>query len=382
MRKDLSLYIHIPFCESKCKYCSFVSRVGTDAEKREYVASLLKEIELQAKKYNPFFAVYSIYIGGGTPSCLDDGEILKILQHCYKHFTVKNEAEITIELNPNSVTDNKIREYILAGVNRFSIGLQCTNGKVLRLMGRAHTVGDFDAVVARVRSRGITNISADVMIGYPGQTMNDVKDTVNHLIKLNIPHISSYMLSVEENTPLETMVNKQLAYLPSEKTVINMYTMANKMLAGHGYTRYEISNFAKTGYESRHNTIYWNGGAYLGLGVAAHSYIDGVRFSNTENIAEYNSCIEIRKKVPTASVQELTKEEIKDEFVMLSLRTEKGIDTNLYEEKFGEDFLAKNADKLKEFIKMGLITLTKNNFIKCTTSGFLVLNKLVLELTE
>ncbi len=381
MRKNLSLYIHIPFCESKCKYCNFVSKVGTEAEKREYVAALMREIEIQGKKYNPHFAIYSIYIGGGTPSCLDDGEILKILQHCYKHFTVRNEAEITIELNPNSVTDNKIREFILAGVNRFSIGLQCTNGKVLRSMGRAHTVGDFDAVVSRIRGKGITNISADIMIGYPGQSMIDIKDTVNHLVRLNVPHISSYMLSVEDNTPLQVMVDRKLTYLPTEKTVVNMYLLANRLLSEKGYERYEISNFAKPGFESRHNMIYWNGGDYLGLGVSAHSYIDGVRFSNTEDSTLYNEYLMTRKKVPIITVQELSEQEKKEEFIMLSLRTGRGIDTNLYMEKFGEDFLGKNADKLKEYIQMGLIKLTANNFIKCTTSGFLVLNKLILELS-
>ena len=381
MRSDLSLYIHIPFCESKCKYCSFVSKVGTEAEKSEYVSALLKEIELQGKKYNPFYSIYSIYIGGGTPSCLADGDILKILQHCYKHFTVRNEAEITIEVNPNSVTDNKIREFIHAGVNRFSIGLQCTNGKILRAMGRAHTVGDFDAVVSRIRGRGITNISADVMIGYPGQSMSDVKETINHLTKLNIPHISSYMLSVEPNTPLQSMIDRRMSYLPSDKMVVNMYLLVYKILKERGYARYEISNFSKPGYESKHNLIYWNGSDYLGIGTAAHSYVNGVRFSNTEKVGEYIECVNIKKKAPTISVQELTQVEKKEEFIMLSLRTERGIDTNLYREKFGEDFLGKNADKLKEFIKLGLVKLTANNFVKCTTSGFLVLNKITLDLT-
>ena len=380
MREELSLYLHIPYCESKCKYCSFVSKVGTEAEKREYVAALLKEIEMQGKRYNPFFVVVSIYIGGGTPSCLDNGEILKILQCCYKNFTVKNEAEITIELNPNSVTDDKIREYILAGANRFSIGLQCTNGKILRSMGRTHTVGDFDATVAKIRNRGVTNVSADVMIGYPGQSAADVKETITHLIKLNIPHISSYMLSVESGTPLKKMVDTGVVYLPTEKEVVNTYLSVVNMLKSNGYDRYEISNFAKQGYESRHNQVYWHGGAYLGLGVAAHSYVDGTRFSNTENITSYKECLFVKGKVPTSSVHELTKQEKKEEYIMLSLRTARGLDTNEYKEKFGEDFLGTRADKLKEFIKLGLVKLSGNNILRCTSNGYLVLNKLIVEL--
>lgn len=380
MKKDLSVYIHIPFCNSKCNYCSFVSHVANDPEKLNYLEDLKKEIILRAKEYNKFYAINTIYIGGGTPSCLPLGAIKDILQTIYKYFTVKNSAEITIELNPNSLTVEKIREYIISGVNRFSIGLQCTDSKVLTSMGRTHTLADFDKAINMIRAHGISNINADIMLGYPDQTQKAVQDTVNHLVSLNIPHISSYMLSVEDGTPLQLMVDKGVKYLPKESQVLKMYQAVLDTLVKNGYQRYEISNFAKPGFRCKHNLVYWNRGDYLGFGVAAHSYVAGVRFSNVEDTNSYNECLSFKGKPPVAVAKELTKEEKKEEFVMLELRTAEGLNTKEYEKEFGENFLAKNSKKLAEFVKLGLIVLDKEGNIKCTSNGFMVLNKLILEL--
>ena len=257
MRKNLSLYIHIPYCSSKCNYCNFVSKVGSDSEKFRYIENLKKEIKLRAKEYNSYYSIVSIYIGGGTPSSMPIGTIKDVLQTVYKFFTVKNDAEITMELNPNSVSNEKINEYIMSGVNRFSIGLQCVDASVLKNMGRTHTVSDFDNCISLIRENGISNISADIMLGYPGQSLNAVKNTVMHLIELNIPHVSSYMLSVEDGTPLQFLVDKGVKFLPNEKTIINMYQTTAKLLTEHGYYRYEISNFAKAGFMCKHNLVYW-----------------------------------------------------------------------------------------------------------------------------
>ena len=380
MKKDLSLYIHIPFCNSKCNYCSFVSHVAQEPEKLNYVENLKKEILLRAKEYNKFYAVSTIYIGGGTPSSLPLSSIKEILQTIYKVFTVKNSAEITIELNPNSVTVEKIREYIISGVNRFSIGLQCSDSKVLSSMGRTHSLEDFDNLIATIRNHGISNINADIMLGYPNQSLKAVQETITHLTDLNIPHISSYMLSVEEGTPLQLMVDKGVKYLPKESTVLKMYQTVLNTLNKKGYARYEISNFAKPGFMCKHNLVYWNRGDYLGFGVAAHSYIAGVRFSNVEDTAQYNTCINLKGKPPVLAAKELTKEEKKEEFVMLELRTAAGLNTKEYEKEFKENFLAKHAKQLTEFVKLGLIVLDKEGNIKCTPNGFMVLNKIILEL--
>jgi len=380
MKKDISLYIHIPFCNSKCNYCNFVSKVASDEEKDRYVKNLKTEILMQSKSYKSYYNVRTIYIGGGTPSSLKIGQIKEILQTIYKYFTVKNDAEITMELNPNSVNNEKIREYIISGVNRFSIGLQCIDQTILNEMGRTHTPNDFDVTIELIRNHGISNINADIMLGYPKQTLKNITDTINHLIELNIPHISSYMLSVEEGTPLQLMVDKGAKFLPKENQVLKMYQTVNSTLNKHGYSRYEISNFAKAGFICKHNLVYWKREDYLGLGVAAHSYIEGVRFSNTENLKLYNECIEKKNKTPVASAHKLTINEKKEEFIMLSLRTAEGLIVEDYQKEFNENFLSKHKDTLSNLIKLKLLTIDKNGNIKATNTGILVLNKIILEL--
>lgn len=380
LKKDLSLYIHIPFCNSKCNYCAFVSKVGTEAEKLAYIKELLAEIKMRAQEYREYFKIASIYIGGGTPSCLNNFEIRDILGCIYKNFSVKNSAEITIEVNPNAVTKAKIREYILAGVNRFSVGLQCANPRVLAKMGRTHSLQDFIETVNNIRDQGISNISSDIIIGYPGQTLKDVDETLKHLLALNIPHISCYMLQVEENTKLKALVDKGVSHIIPEEKLINMYNHVLATLRQQGYNRYELSNFAKPGFMCYHNNVYWNRTDYLGFGVSAHSYVSGVRFSNTESLPEYSRCINILGKPPVKSASELTKDEQKEEFIMLSLRTDKGLDTKAYEVEFGEKFMPYRKAKIANLITNGFITLDQNGVIKATDKGFLVLNRLIYEL--
>lgn len=380
MKKELSLYIHIPFCNSKCNYCNFVSCVGTEQEKLRYEDCLKKEIAIRAKEYNKFFTIKTIFIGGGTPSCLRTGAIKDILQTVYKHFTVKNDAEITIELNPNSATKEKIQEFVISGVNRFSIGLQCINQAVLKNMGRTHNLDDFNRAVNLILDQGVSNINADMIVGYPGQSEKDVTDTAKYLVAKEIPHVSAYILSVEDGTPLSHMIDNGTQKLPKEEKLLKQYQSVVNTLSSAGYIRYEISNFAKPGFTCKHNLTYWKRKEYLGLGVAAHSYIDGVRFSNTENLQTYCECIETKAKAPVSSVTKLTKEEKKEEFVMLSLRTGEGLNTEEYQNEFGENFLAKHKDQLASFIKLGLLTIDREGNIKATAKGFLVLNRIILEL--
>lgn len=380
-KNTLSIYVHIPFCNSRCSYCSFVSMVGSEDDKKKYFADLMTEIKLKSQQYRPFYTISSIYIGGGTPSCLDYYYIRDLLSFIYKNFAVKNSAEITIEINPNSADKTKIREYILAGVNRFSIGLQSTSPKILKAMGRTHSVLDFDNTVNIIREYGIKNISADVILGYPGQKLSDIKETINHLIKLEIPHISSYMLSVEDGTPLKEMVDKGNLGLPNEETVIEMYNIVYETLAKFGYERYEFSNFSKPTFESYHNQVYWKRKDYIGIGLAAHSYIQGTRFSNTENIVEYNAKIKTEQQ-PIVVSKNLSTEEQKEEAVMLALRTTAGLDLEEYKNEFGENLLAKKKEKIANLIKNGFLKLTPSNKLICTNKGFLVLNKIILEIVS
>lgn len=380
MKKELSLYIHIPFCNSRCNYCNFVSFVGSEQEKLRYVECLKKEIIIRAKEYNKFFTVKTIFIGGGTPSCLRNGAIKDILQTVYKHFTVKNDAEISIELNPNTATKEKIQEFVISGVNRFSIGLQCISPAVLKNMGRTHSLDDFNNAVSLIREQGVSNINADMIVGYPGQSEKDTVETAKYLISKNIPHVSAYILSVEQGTPLQFMIDNGTQKLPKEEKLLKTYQAVVNTLSEAGYVRYEVSNFAKPGFVCKHNLTYWTRNEYLGLGVSAHSYIDGVRFFNTENLQSYCECVETKNKAPVSSVTKLTTAEKKEEAVMLSLRTNEGLSTKAYEEEFHENFLAKHKDQLASFIKLGFLTIDREGNIKATAKGYLVLNKLILEL--
>ncbi len=381
-KNNLSIYVHIPFCNSKCAYCSFVSFIGSAEDKKRYFDDLIAEIKMQAKNYSPYYSVSSIYIGGGTPSCLDYYYIRDLLSCIYKNFAVKNSAEITIEINPNSLEKNKIREYVLSGVNRFSIGLQSIAPKILETMGRTHKAEDFETAVKTIREFGIKNISADIIIGYPGQKLQQVKETISYLLKLEIPHISAYMLQVEKDTALKKLVDNGSLGLPEEDLVISMYEEVVNMLTAAGYERYELSNFAKPTYKSYHNQIYWNRKDYLGFGLASHSYINGTRFANTENINEYADIIENKKELPIAHSKTLDEKEKKEEIVMLSLRTAEGLDLEAYKQEFNENFLAKKKDILSDFIKNGFLILTKDNKLVCTDKGFMVLNKIILDLVS
>ena len=379
-KNSLSIYVHIPFCNSKCAYCSFVSVVGTEDDKKKYFSDLVNEIKIKSKEYKSHYTVSSIYIGGGTPSCLDYYYVRDLLSCIYKNFAVKNSAEITIEINPNSVDNNKIREYILSGVNRFSIGLQSTSPKILKAMGRTHTVENFNKTIETIHEYGVKNISADIIIGYPGQKLIDVKETINHLIKLEIPHISAYMLQVEAGTKLKKLVDNGSVGLPDEDLVVDMYNTVYETLKKAGYGRYEFSNFSKPTFESYHNQVYWKRKDYLGIGLAAHSYIQGTRFANTENIVEYAVRINEKNESPITLSKNLTIEEQKEEAVMLSLRTAEGLNTQEYKAEFGENFLSKKKDKIAALIKNGFLKLTPENNLVCTDKGFLVLNQIVLEL--
>lgn len=381
-KNNLSIYVHIPFCNSKCAYCSFVSMVGSDEDKKRYFESLMNEIKIKSRQYRNFYSVASIYIGGGTPSCLDNYYIRDLLSSIYKNFAVKNSAEITIEINPNTADKTKIREYILSGVNRFSIGLQSATPKILKAMGRTHTYDDFAKAVHTIREYGIKNISADIILGYPGQKMADIKDTLSYLIKLEIPHISAYMLSVEKGTKLKTLVDNGSMGLPKEDLVIKMYEYVLDTLNKNGYHRYEFSNFAKPTFESYHNKVYWSRNDYIGLGLAAHSYVQGTRFANTENLTEYVLKITNEDINPIVLSKNLSVEEQKEEAVMLALRTSTGLDLEAYKAEFGENFLAKKKDKIAMLIKNEFIKLTPDNHIVCTNKGFLVLNQIVLELVS
>lgn len=380
MRKSLSLYVHIPFCKSKCNYCAFVSETTAEEKANAYLDSLIKEIKLKGKIYNAGYEVCTIYIGGGTPSCLPENAIKDIMHNIYLHFIVCNDAEITIEINPNSLTKQKVQEYLEVGINRFSIGLQSANPKLLKIIGRTHTAEDFVKSVNLLKSMGATNISSDLMLGLPTQTTQDVIDSINFMANLGVKHISAYMLSIEEGTKFYELNKAGLLNLPSENEVVKQYNACYKTLKEKGFNRYEFSNFAMDGYKSKHNQIYWNRKEYIGFGVSAHSYINGYRMANISNISQYIYHIQ-KDEFPLEFKEEITKQEAKEETIMLSLRLEDGLDLYNYQMEFGTSLLAEKKAEITELVKNKFLIIDKNNHLKATNKGFLVMDKIISILT-
>lgn len=326
------IYIHIPFCKSKCTYCDFASFPDEIGKAEAYFACLYKEIKgkaylLKDKKVN------TIYFGGGTPSFVEPKYIYGALKLVYTLFDVDKNAEITLEVNPGTIDENKLKVYKNAGITRFSVGLQSANDETLREVNRIHNFNDFKKAMELLKDY---NTSVDVMIGLPNEEYEDVENTINEIVKFdNVKHISCYALKAEEGTP---MYSKYLnGELLSEDEVADIYEDVLKLLKEKGFNRYEVSNFCKEGYYSRHNLNYWKRGEYLGFGIGASSFVNNRRFTNTENIDDY-----VRATLAgfTAEVfsEEVDEKDAKGEYAMLNLRTSFGIDFSEYKKIFGTDF--------------------------------------------
>ncbi len=378
--KKLSLYIHIPFCAGKCSYCNFVSYVGKDYYMYDYTTALTTEISKYAKKLSKTHVISSIYIGGGTPSYLNSGLILKIMNHVRDKFKVLNNAEISIEANPNSLSLEKLEEYKAAGINRISIGAQTCNNRLLKSIDRLHDFSTFKFALEMCHNKGFDNISVDMLIGLPKQTIHDVLKMAKFLVKNDVKHISAYSLILERGTKLFNKVSEGKATLPTEDKTVEMYNSLKKYLYKKGFNRYEVSNFALPDYECQHNTTYWTMGEYLGVGLAAHSYIDGTRFANTSNIDEYVSNLELNKGVVTEK-EKLTIAEKKDEYIMLSLRTSKGLNIDTFNRLFSCNLL---IDKQKEvqFLVSNHFIVIERGFLRLSENAFYVLNSVVQKLID
>lgn len=347
--KNLGLYIHIPYCKSKCYYCDFCS-VKYIGQADRYMERLTEESRFVSRFLNDF-SVDTVFIGGGTPTILPNGMLKKTFCEIVKNFN-NDIVEFTVEANPDTVTEEKLTELRETGVNRLSIGIQTLNDKILQALNRPH--GSIDAINAiRLAGKYFDNLSADIMLGLPEQSFEDIEYTVNTLIKSNVKHISCYTLQLEEKTVLKKMAEEKKIIIPSDDEAFEMYDYAYKLLKKHGFYRYEISNFALEGYECRHNYAYWTGKDYLGLGAAAHSLIDNTRFNNTDNISRYIS------KEKYQNITRLTLEELMFEAVMLGFRTASGIDLKAFSEKFHIEFTAKYANQLEKMKNYLNITATK-----------------------
>ncbi len=371
--KPLSLYIHIPFCASKCAYCDFASFSGREGDWRRYFEALWDEIGA----WKPELAGYeaaTVFVGGGTPTLVDAAYIAETLDRCRAALPFAENIEITMEGNPGTLAPQKLAACRAAGVNRLSLGAQSFDDALLRSLGRVHTAAQIGEAVAMAREAGFGNLNLDLMYALPGQDMARWRDTLDAAVALGVEHISAYSLIVEEGTPMARRVAAGEALLPDDDAVNAMQRQAVSRLAGAGYGRYEISNYARPGFECRHNLVYWNRGEYLGLGCAAHSLFGGCRFHNPEALEDYLAG-ERRQEA-----QRLTRADAMEETVMLSTRTARGLDLGAWEDAFGAPFSRGREVALERLERGGLIETT-GGFLRLTLRGMELQNAVVLELT-
>lgn len=368
--KELGIYIHIPFCKQRCYYCDFVSYTNKQEKVKEYIDCIIEEIDsYEFKDYN----VTTIYIGGGTPSFVDSIYIETILNKLknvlQNNITKWNEIEITIEVNPGTVTLEKLKQYKESGVNRISIGLQSRNDKLLKQIGRIHSYQEFLDTYKTAKEVGFENINVDLMLGLPTQSIQDLKETIEEIVKLAPEHISVYSLILEENTKMEELIENGKLQLPDEEIERQMYWYVKNKLELNGYEQYEISNFSKKGKESKHNTSCWKQKEYIGLGIAAHSYINRKRYSNIENLDKYIENIranEIEKNRVTHEIQ--TVNEAQKEYMILGLRTIKGVSIQEFKEKYGENPIYLFRKELNKLVNEELLEIDLD-FIRLTNKG-------------
>lgn len=370
------IYIHIPFCVKKCDYCDFLSAPVDGHTRENYVKCIIKELMHYGKIYGVNgrdILVTSVFFGGGTPSLLEGEQIMSIMKVLYDNYDIVENAEITMECNPGTLTEGKLSGYKKAGINRLSIGLQSANDDELKNIGRIHTCTQFMDSYNMARKCGFDNINIDLMSALPGQTISSYKETIEKVLAVKPEHISAYSLILEEGTPLFDRIEKledeeKPTGLPDEDTEREMYYMTERLLKDAGYNRYEISNYALSGYECKHNTAYWVRDNYLGVGIGAASCMDNVRTKNVTDIRMYMDIYGGNEEGQSAIDKEetviLTKEDMMAEFMFLGLRMMKGVSKKQFEQEFGVPYNEIYGDITDKLIKEGLIKESiKDNYI-------------------
>lgn len=364
--KALSLYIHIPFCVSKCYYCDFLSFDNMEDKIETYIDSLIIELDLYKKRLNDY-CIKTIFIGGGTPTSIDPKYISRVLKFIYNNFNVGDSIEITIEGNPGTLNREKVQIYKKAGINRFSLGLQSLNDSLLKSIGRTHSSEDFYKSYNLLRDMGVENINVDLMFGLPNQSVMDVVNTLNKVVEMGVEHISYYGLILEEGTHLYNLYNKYKISLPNEDEEREMYHIGCKILKERGYTHYEISNFALPNYECKQNLVYWDLMAYIGIGLSSHSCFKGKRFWNTRDMSLYIEKLS-KKGFPIDGEEIIDQRTEISEFCILRIRKIKGIDKVEFKKRFGIEIENLYGDIINKHKANGLIK-EHDNFIKLTDKG-------------
>lgn len=362
MKDKISLYIHIPFCIRKCLYCDFPSFSGMESVFDDYVRMLCREIDETYSDYRGM-EVKSIFVGGGTPSVLPPALLGRISDKIFSRFDVDSRAEITIETNPGTLDAKKLAEMKSMYFNRLSMGLQAWQDRLLKKLGRIHTADEFETNFLQARDAGFKNINVDLMFALPAQSLDDWQETLEKVIKLRPEHISAYSLIIEEGTPFFDMFDRGELKETDEETDRKMYYLAKEMLSDKGYKQYEISNFAKEGFECYHNKVYWRTEEYQGFGLGAHSYSDGVRFHNTYDMKEY-----LRGEGLRLDKEFLSIEEKQEEFMFMGLRMNEGVSEAEFMRRFGESMDSVYGDEIKELISEELL-VKKGGRLSLTDRG-------------
>lgn len=362
MKDKISLYIHIPFCVRKCLYCDFPSFSGMESVFDDYVRMLCREIDETYSDYRGM-EVKSIFVGGGTPSVLPPALLGRISDKIFSRFDVDSKAEITIETNPGTLDAKKLAEMKSMYFNRLSMGLQAWQDRLLKKLGRIHTADEFETNFLQARDAGFKNINVDLMFALPAQSLDDWQETLEKVMKLRPEHISAYSLIIEEGTPFFDMFDRGELKETDEVTDRKMYYLAKEMLSDKGYKQYEISNFAKEGFECYHNKVYWRTEEYQGFGLGAHSYAGGVRFHNTYDMKEY-----LRGEGLRLDKEFLSLQEKQEEFMFMGLRMNEGVSEAEFLRRFGESMDSVYGDEIKELISEELL-VKKDGRLSLTDRG-------------
>lgn len=370
MKDNLGIYIHVPFCYSKCPYCNFYSKVPKVGVIEKYKKQIKNNINSWSKRINK--CVDTLYFGGGTPTILGSRALCEVKREVLNCFKTSEKLEITTEMNPELCVDFNFKELRESGFNRLSIGVQSANENELLLLGRKHTNEMVKDVTKASISSGINNISFDIMLGIQGQTCETLKSTLDFCLKCNVTHISAYILKIEPGTTY--YINREFLNLPSEDEVCNLYLYCCDYLKKNGFIQYEISNFSRPGFESKHNLKYWNCDEYLGIGPAAHSYIEGVRFYVEPNVSNFiNGSYEIKYE---SENKKLSQKEAMEEYIMMKLRLKEGISNSEFRKKFDVDLPYKYIKRAEDLKNTGLINFSLKS-ISLTSKGFLVSNSII-----
>lgn len=373
--KETAIYIHIPFCDHKCIYCDFYSIINYD-NVSSYLNALIKEIEIRGEEYSSDRKVISIFFGGGTPSFMEPEYIGRIIEAMRENFVVADDVEITLETNPGTVDEKKLKKFLSAGINRISIGIQSFNDDELKFLTRIHNSETAVATVHSAEKAGFKNISIDLIFNLPNQTKELWQSNLEKAVGLPITHISAYSLILEKGTILNKMVLDGKVTMQDSDHDADLYEMTIDYLFKNKFEQYEVSNFCLPGFECKHNNAYWRYKEYLGFGTSAHSFVNGKRWWNYSSLNFY---LEKMKTVnPVAGEETLTSEQIHEEYFMLAMRS-KGLDINEYKNCFGNDWLEKKKDEINKYAADGFLVI-ENNFIKFTSQGYALCDEIIAKL--